>query len=467
MVTSALEVLRTDPAGVPVWRRDIQFDPTVSVTQTPRCIVDAAGGVYVYGLGFTDALGNGIILMKLSDIGVAAWCRFFPGMAEPAVLARTSSDGLMLCTSASSADSTAVLFTPIAADGSLGATTARSTASSFGAFSGVRAVVGTPDGGMVYCATVELLTQIVRLAPDGSTVWSQTFQGTTTNLLEAHSLAPTADGGHVMTALQYSGIPPNPTFIPTVIKLDDLGAPLWSRQYSSGIAGAGFRSVFETPDGQLVFGGTNALSLVVLCDENGEPLSAQRLNSQLPSTIEGDQFNVIAINSSGTVVTGGFDIGMIDMDHFGSITTLPNGSSAACLREAVTITSTPLDLTPIPLSTIPSQRSIVSETLPFTVSPIEVSATDLCVVGLAEFSARNAQWKVYPTILDAGTSQPLQVEGPWIERIEVMDATGRILSSDPISIGSNTITFDAGAPGVYPVRIIGTSAQQVVRIVVR
>ncbi|MES2484821.1 MAG: hypothetical protein V4581_02585, partial [Bacteroidota bacterium] len=119
---------------------------------------------------------------------------------------------------------------------------------------------------------------MVKLSPDGAVLWKKAFGGSQQDLVEY--VAPTADGGFVITGATYStngDIPPNPPDRNIIAaKFDSDGNTLWVKN----IVGLNGQSIVQTSDGGYLMAGeryspgTNVSydALIMKMDANGNSM---------------------------------------------------------------------------------------------------------------------------------------------------------------------------------------------------
>ena len=122
-------------------------------------------------------------------------------------------------------------------------------------------IAPAPDGGWLVVGTERRPGErddirMLRLTPDGDTLWSRTCCGPGTERTSTASVAPGPDGGWLVAGLQFAG--PERHYDVLVMALDSTGRALWSRTYGAPGRDA-LESVRRTVDSGYILAGGTAL----------------------------------------------------------------------------------------------------------------------------------------------------------------------------------------------------------------
>ncbi|MCD6532132.1 hypothetical protein J7K99_06795 [bacterium] len=199
-------LVRTDSVGDTLWTRtyggtlsDVAY--ALALTADGGSIV--AGATYSFGAGEDD-----VYVLKFDPAGDTLWARVYGGPENDAgyAVAQTSDGGYIIA----------------------------GTTSSFGA-----------GGYDVY---------LLRLNPDGDTLWTRTYGGANDD--GAHSVAQTPDGGYILVGSTFSfGAGSNDVYI---IKTDSVGNLLWQRTVGGHGNDAGSSLDLTTDGGFIITGYTTS-----------------------------------------------------------------------------------------------------------------------------------------------------------------------------------------------------------------
>ena len=166
----------------------------------------------------------------------------------------------------------------------------------FNGLSGLRSIIPTVDGGVIGGGyTHQNLTNqtadvlLTRLDSMGNRIWSKYPRyatGATQLVWYGHNVAPTSDGAYIMSAVLQT----NFNFAPRVMKFDDAGTVLWSKQYLRADADSLHQlsyvlATVPTTDGGAVILSAAAsatdtdVAAVIRLDSAGEPVWHKALGS--------------------------------------------------------------------------------------------------------------------------------------------------------------------------------------------
>jgi hypothetical protein len=122
------------------------------------------------------------------------------------------------------------------------------------------AITPTPDGnfiiaGETYCAGILRDIFLLKIKPDGDTLWTKTYGGTGSE--EAHAITPTPDGNFIVAGYTTSSGAGNGDVF--LLKIKPNGDTLWTKTY--GKAGSdGASAVTSTGDGNFIVAGYSVYS---------------------------------------------------------------------------------------------------------------------------------------------------------------------------------------------------------------
>ena len=472
IVSSALELIRVDAAGAPIWQERLLPDPSINTTTQPRCLASPMGELLIYGPAFDTLAGSGFWITELDANGAHQWSRFYPMTPyvhdDMRVLVRQ--DGTLTMGITALIDSVErLVIAHLDVNGSPLSAHAYTPDSAGLAGSSIRDMASTLNGGILYCGTSDLLSHVMKLDASGVPLWSRTFESPTGSLLEPHALMETGDGGIAIGAHHYTGSGMFPDLNPVGLKFDGDGDLVWQKQYSPDV-GAGFWNVHENAAGDLLFSGRNKVSVIVQCDAGGAPLYGAYIPVDPDALVQGFLIEVIAFDAAHIVRAGEYAVGDIDPEEHAYFQVLDADSAASCLLQPLVPTALPFAATQAGDQWSMDTTFLTSTAVPATVVSMSATTSDLCtILGITHPEGPRPEFSVHPTVLERHGSQQITLIMEDIREVTLLAADGRMVFHRELS-AANEVVVDLGVDtsGCYVIRARSANGtSRVARILVR
>lgn len=284
---------------------------------------------------------------------------------------------------------------------------------------------------------------VVRVAPNGSQLWAKRYWDPNSSYDFGEGKA-TADNGFILTGTRAM------TGDIYLLKLDSVGNVQWGKSYGDATRYMYGRHISELPSGgYAVSASVDTTTILLVTDSTGQLLWAKEYTPIM-------HYPDVQVTSSGYSLLGL----SLDNTHLIHVVTDTNGTSG-CNEITLLLQQDTFSLVyfpvgspqPVPLVSQP----ILSETLAPNVTAINICST----VGVQE-PAEDFSLIVFPV----PAISSLQVNSAkTIERLELYDATGKLVRSERPLAYSHRVDASGLGDGLYLMRV-ETGAEWVVRRVI-